>query len=282
MKSFTADQASQGFVGVGAMGSRIVRRLRDHGYQVSVYNRNRAKAEALLPYGVSVAGSLADLGMSADVILSCLSDDDAVRSVYLGNDGILASSRPGQVVLEMSTVSPNTSRELHAEGAKHGVAVMDVAISGSTPAVEQGTVRLLVGGDAEPFRAAEPIFQALTGHYFLMGPSGAGTSMKLVVNALLRYRDAGNRRGSGAGRSRGPGPQPVALCFVSDDRRASSSLREAGESRARRLQSAIRYWIDEQGFPTDPGSGEVIESHATCNNRGLRSELSRVRGRSWC
>lgn len=185
MKSFTADQVSLGFMGVGAMGSRIVRRLRDHGYQVTVYNRNRSKAEALLPYGVSVAGSLAELRMSADVILSCLSDDDAVRSVYFGNDGILAGSRPGQVALEMSTVSPDTSRELHAEGAKHGVAVMDVAISGSTPAVEQGTVRLLVGGDAEPFRAAEPIFQALTGHYFLMGPSGAGTSMKLVVNALL-------------------------------------------------------------------------------------------------
>ncbi len=159
MKSFTGDQVSLGFVGVGAMGSRIVRRLRDHSYQVSVYNRNRAKAEALLPYGVSVTGSLADLGMSADVILSCLSDDDAVRNVYLGQDGILASSRPGQVVLEMSTVSPNTSRELYAEGAKHGVTVMDVAISGSTPAVEQGTVRLLVGGDAEPFRAAEPIFR---------------------------------------------------------------------------------------------------------------------------
>src|SRR6202008_3857943 len=93
MKSFTADQVRLGFVGVGAMGGRIVRRLRDHGYQVSVYNRNRAKAEALLPYGVSVTGSLADLGMSADVILSCLSDDDAVRNVYLGQDGILASSR---------------------------------------------------------------------------------------------------------------------------------------------------------------------------------------------
>ena len=185
MKSFTADQVKLGFIGVGAMGSRVVRRLRDHGYQVSVYNRNRSKAEALLPYGVSIAGSLAELGMSADIILSCLSDDDAVRNVYFGNDGILAGSRQGQVVLEMSTVAPDTSRELHAQGAKHGVAVMDVAISGSTPAVEQGTVRLLVGGDPEPFQAAEPIFQALTSHYFLMGPSGAGTSMKLVVNAIL-------------------------------------------------------------------------------------------------
>ena len=185
MKSFSADQVSLGFVGVGAMGSRIVRRLRDHDYQVSVYNRNRSKALVLLTYGASVAESLVELEMSADVILSCLTDDDAVRNVYFGNDGILAGSRPGQVVLEMSTISPDTSRELHAQGAKRGVTVMDVAISGSTPAVEQGTVRLLVGGDSELFRAAEPIFQALSSHYFLMGPSGSGTSMKLVVNALL-------------------------------------------------------------------------------------------------
>jgi 3-hydroxyisobutyrate dehydrogenase len=185
MKSFSAGQVSLGFIGVGAMGSRIVRRLRDHGYRVTVYNRNRSKAEALLPYGVSVAESLAELETSADVILSCLTDDDAVRNVYFGNHGILAVSRPGQVVLEMSTISPDTSRELHAQAAKHGVNVMDVAISGSTPAVEQGTVRLLVGGDAEVFQAVEPIFQTLASHYFLMGPAGAGTSMKLVVNALL-------------------------------------------------------------------------------------------------
>jgi len=185
MKSFTAAEVSLGFIGIGAMGSRLVRRLRDHGYPVTVYNRSRSKAEALLPYGVSVAESLAQLGTSADVILSCLSDDDAVRNAYFGSDGILAGSRPGKVVLEMSTISPETSRELHAQAAKHGVNVMDVAISGSTPAVEQGTVRLLVGGDAEMFQAAEPIFQALTTHYFLMGPSGAGTSMKLVVNTLL-------------------------------------------------------------------------------------------------
>lgn len=185
VKLFTAGEVSLGFIGVGAMGSRIARRLRDHGYQVSVYNRNRSKAVALLAYGASVVESPAELKISADVILSCLTDDAAVRNVYLGSDGILAGSRPGQVVLEMSTISPDTSRELHSQGAKHGVTVMDVAISGSTPAVEQGTVRLLVGGDADVFRAAEPIFQALTNHYFLMGPSGAGTSMKLVVNALL-------------------------------------------------------------------------------------------------
>ncbi len=79
----------------------------------------------------------------------------------------------------------STSRELHAAAAKQGVNFMDVAISGSTPAVEAGTVTLLAGGDAELFEAAKPIFQALASHWFLMGPPGSGTSMKLVVNTLL-------------------------------------------------------------------------------------------------
>jgi 3-hydroxyisobutyrate dehydrogenase len=185
MKPFTADKVRLGFVGAGAMGSRMVRRLLDHAYQVSVYDRDRNKAIALLPYGASVSKSLEELAETADVILSCLTDDSAVRNVYLGREGVLAGSRPGKVVLEMSTVSPHMSRELHSQGAERGVTVMDVAISGSTPAVEQGSITLLVGGDAELFQAAQPIFQVLASHCFLMGPPGSGASMKLVANTLL-------------------------------------------------------------------------------------------------
>jgi 3-hydroxyisobutyrate dehydrogenase-like beta-hydroxyacid dehydrogenase len=185
MKSLTPDRTKLGFIGVGAMGSRLVRRLRDHGYDVGVYDRDEKAAEALRQYGAAVAVSPAAIAESADVILSCLTNDDAVRSVYLDAGGVLSAARQGQIVMEMSTVSPKTSRELHDAGAKCGVNVMDVAISGSTPAVEQGTITLLAGGDPEVFEAAEPIFQAFASQYFLMGPSGAGTSMKLAVNAIL-------------------------------------------------------------------------------------------------
>jgi len=185
MQPFSSDRVRLGFVGVGEMGSRLVRRLRDHAYDVAVYDRDLNRAAALSAYGASVAGSLAELAENADVIMSCLTDDDVVRNVYLGHDGILAGKPTARVVLEMSTISPKTSRELHAEGAKHGVSVIDVAISGSTPAVEQGTITLLAGGDAEVFEASKPIFDALAQSYFLMGPSGSGTSMKLVVNTIL-------------------------------------------------------------------------------------------------
>ena len=135
MKLFTSDQVHLGFVGVGAMGSRLVPHLCDHGYQTTVYDLDRSKAIALVDHGAWVANSPAELAEKADVILSCLTNDDAVRDVYFGRRGILSNAIAGKVVLEMSTISPATSRKLYVEGAKHGVDVMDVAISGSTPAV---------------------------------------------------------------------------------------------------------------------------------------------------
>ena len=185
MKTFSADQVKLGFIGTGAMGSRIVRRLLAHGYKVAVYDRDKEKALALLPYGVSVAESTAELAGASDVVLSCLTNDEAVRNVYSGPKGLLALAGKGKIVLEMSTVSPQTSRELHALGSNRGIEVLDVAISGSTPAAEQGALVLLIGGNTELFQAAEPIFRSLAARYFWMGSSGAGTSMKLVVNTLL-------------------------------------------------------------------------------------------------
>ena len=174
-----------GFVGVGAMGSRIVRRLLATGYKVVVYDLSREKAEALVISGATVSNSLEDLASTSEIILSCLTNDEAVRRVYLAPDGLLLHAAPGTVVLEMSTIRPQTSREVAREGADRGVRVLDVAISGSTPAVEQGTVTLLGGGDPNIFAALEPIFKTIAKQYFHLGSSGSGTAAKLVVNALL-------------------------------------------------------------------------------------------------
>jgi 3-hydroxyisobutyrate dehydrogenase len=185
MKSLTADQAKIGFIGLGNMGSRIAQRLVDHGYQLSVYDRDLARVAAIAPQGGVVAKSILELASTVDVILSCLTNDEVVRSVYAGPEGVFAGARSGTIVLEMSTISPDSSRELHRRGAQGGIEVMDVAISGSTPAAEQGVLTLLVGGNQELFRAAEPIFQAIAKKYFLLGAPGSGTAMKLVVNTLL-------------------------------------------------------------------------------------------------
>jgi len=185
MNRLTADQVKLGFIGLGNMGSRIAQRLLDHGYRLEVYDLDPAKTRAIAEHGGIVGESILELARSADVILSCLTNDEAVRSVYTGPAGVFAGARPGTVVLEMSTISPDSSQGLHRLGAQKGIEVLDVAISGSTPAAEQGLLTLLVGGDQDVFRGAEPIFQAVAKQYFLLGRSGSGTAMKLVVNTLL-------------------------------------------------------------------------------------------------
>ena len=185
MRLLTAERARLGFIGVGNMGSRIAQRLLDRGYQLAVFDLEITQAEAIAARGASVAKSVGDLAQTSDVILSCVTNDAAVLSVYTGPETVFAAAKPGTVVLEMSTISPETSRELHRLGAQRGIEVLDVAISGSTPAVEQGIVTLLAGGNSAVFRAAEPIFQSFAKQYFLLGDSGSGTAMKLVVNTLL-------------------------------------------------------------------------------------------------
>ena len=185
MKLLTPDGVKLGFIGLGNMGSRIARRLVKDAYHLLAYDLDRTKAAAMASDGAVAANSIAELSRSADVILSCLTNDEAVENAYYGDAGVLANVRPGTLVFEMSTVFPKTSRELYHRAAKQGIQALDVAISGSTPAAEQGSLTLLVGGDEELFQAAQPLFRVISARSFYMGPTGAGTTMKLVVNTLL-------------------------------------------------------------------------------------------------
>jgi 3-hydroxyisobutyrate dehydrogenase-like beta-hydroxyacid dehydrogenase len=185
MHAFQQSNIKLAFIGLGNMGSRIATRLLTAGYDVSVFDKNRSKCEALTDKGAKPVDSLAELAGSVNVVLSCLTDDQAVRDVYYNPAGILANASPGLIVLEMSTVSPATSRELAAKASELGVQVLDVAISGSTPAAEAGTLTLLAGGNPNVFHTVLPILQTIAGKYFHLGPSGAGTTMKMVVNAML-------------------------------------------------------------------------------------------------
>ena len=185
MHAFAPSTTKLAFIGLGNMGSRIAKRLLAAGYPVSVFDRDPSRSEALTQNGAKPVVSVAELAKSVNVFLSCLTDDQAVRDVYYGPAGVLANASAGLVILEMSTVSPATSRELANKASDLGVQMLDVAISGSTPAAEAGTLFLLAGGDPDFFQAARPIFQAIASKYFHLGPSGAGTTMKLVVNAIL-------------------------------------------------------------------------------------------------
>jgi 3-hydroxyisobutyrate dehydrogenase-like beta-hydroxyacid dehydrogenase len=174
-----------GFIGLGAMGSRMAQRLIAAGFKVLVFDRSRERMEVLAARGAATAPSPRTLAMESDVIMSCLSNDDAVRGVYEGENGVISSATPGSIVIEMSTVSPETSRELWRIGKARGIEVLDVAISGGPPLAESGTLTLLGGGSENIFEECAPIFSALAKQYFHLGPSGSGTAMKLVVNAVM-------------------------------------------------------------------------------------------------
>jgi 3-hydroxyisobutyrate dehydrogenase-like beta-hydroxyacid dehydrogenase len=117
--------------------------------------------------------------------MSCLPSDEAVLDIYGGPGGVFANARHGSLVIDLSTVDPETSRQLSKQGSEHGVEVLDVTISGSTPAAENGLLTLFGGGKQECFDGAEPIFRVISHKYFYVGPSGSGATMKLVVNTLL-------------------------------------------------------------------------------------------------
>jgi 3-hydroxyisobutyrate dehydrogenase-like beta-hydroxyacid dehydrogenase len=185
MNSLSKENTRLGFIGIGNMGSRIAKRLLDHGYQLIAYNRSRETAEALVKNGAKVADSIAELASEADVILSSLTNDDAVKSVYTNPEGVFAHIRRGSAIIEMSTVLPATSRQLYDLSREAGVKCLDSPVSGSTPAAEEGTLTLFCGGDEELFQAAQPIFSSLASQYFYLGGSGLGTAMKLVANTLL-------------------------------------------------------------------------------------------------
>ena len=185
MNPITSEKDTLGFIGIGYMGRPIAQRLLQSGFKLTAYNRHRSKAEELIPYGGSVAESIAELSSHCNVVLSCLPNDEAVLEVYRGPDGVFANAHRGSLVIEMSTVYPKTSEELSRLGAERGVDVLDVTISGSTPAAEQGALTLFGGGDSGCFAAADSIFRVIARKYFYLGPSGSGATMKLVVNTLL-------------------------------------------------------------------------------------------------
>ena len=135
--------------------------------------------------GIAIAPSIADLVADADVVLSSLANDAAVRVRLPRQRGVFSAAKPGTVILEMSTISPDLSRNLHQEARRRGIKLLDVAISGSTPAVDAGTITLLAGGDKETFDECVPIFESIARQWFLIGPGSSGVQMKLVVNLLL-------------------------------------------------------------------------------------------------
>jgi len=174
------------FVGLGAMGSRLARRLLDAHHQVVGYNRTPAKARALEAAGLKLAATPRAAAEGAAVVFSMVTDDSALRAIALGADGIVAGLGRGAVWAEMSTVSPAVTRELGEAVTARGAAMLDTPVSGSTITVEQGSASIAVGGDRDALERARPYLAAMApGGITHVGPLGLAKTMKIATNLGL-------------------------------------------------------------------------------------------------
>lgn len=180
-----------GIAGIGRMGAAIAERLLKHGHEVTVWNRTRAKAEALKVHGAQVVDTPARLASAADVILSILTDAQAIAATYDGPDGLLAGQINGKLFVEMSTVRPETERALAERARVKGAALIDCPVGGTTGPARDGKLLAFVGGDAADLARVQPVLEQLCRRIEHVGPVGAGASLKLAINLpLLVYWQA--------------------------------------------------------------------------------------------
>jgi len=172
---------SAGIVGVGQMGGRIAARVREAGDPIVAYDRD---AERLAASGIEPAASLAKMVAAVDVVLLSLPDSSVIEPVMLGEGGVLEHARPGQVVVDLSTASPESTVRIHRALAERGVGFLDAGISGGAEAADAGTLTIMVGGDAAVLARVRPTLERFADKIFHMGNSGAGHTAKLLNNFL--------------------------------------------------------------------------------------------------
>ncbi|MDE3089160.1 MAG: NAD(P)-dependent oxidoreductase [Chloroflexota bacterium] len=177
--------ATLGFVGLGVMGSRVVKRLLDAGHSVTGFNRTKAKAQWLLDAGMKWGDSPRAVAQSSDVVFSMVTNTAALHAVTQGDAGILAGLSRGGIYIDMSTVSPAASREIAAQVAALGAQMLDSPVSGSVITLEQGQVSLMVGGDKAAFEKVKPILLAIGPKVNYVGANGLAVTMKIATNLSL-------------------------------------------------------------------------------------------------
>lgn len=171
------------FLGLGLMGSRQVRRLLGAGYDVTVWNRTRAKAEPLVADGATVADTAAAAVADADIVITMLENGPVVSDLLTGQ-GVTEAMRPGSILIDMSSIKPAEAREHARVLAERGVSHLDAPVSGGTVGAEQGTLAIMAGGREEDYVQVVPVLEAM-GKPTLVGPSGAGQYAKLANQVIV-------------------------------------------------------------------------------------------------
>ena len=174
-----------GLIGLGLMGGPMGQNLLRAGFPVVVWNRMRAKADDLVREGAKLAADPGAVAGEADVLITIVSDPAALEEVLFGARGAIEALRPGSTLVDSSTVSPELARQIAAACAEHGVDFLDAPVTGGTWGAKKGELVFMIGGKAEVLERVRPVLEAVGKKFFLLGPSGAGQTVKLGMNLLL-------------------------------------------------------------------------------------------------
>ncbi|QKE63884.1 3-hydroxyisobutyrate dehydrogenase [Aquipseudomonas campi] len=198
------------FIGLGHMGLPMARNLLKAGFAISVFDLVQDSVASLAAEGAKAAGSAADAVRDATVVVSMLPASRHVESLYLGDQGLLAQITPGSLVLECSTIAPDSARKVHAAAAARGIGLLDAPVSGGTAGAAAGTLTFMVGGKAEALEKARPILAAMGKNIFHAGPDGAGQVAKVCNNQLLAVQMIGTAEAMALGVASGLDPAVLA------------------------------------------------------------------------
>jgi 3-hydroxyisobutyrate dehydrogenase len=186
MKRDISPQSTRvGWIGTGVMGRSMCGHVVDAGYEVTVYNRTRAKSDTLLERGAHWADSPFDVAAASDVVFSIVGYPDDVRDVILGKSGALAGAKKGSVLVDMTTSRPALAVEIAEAAARRGVESIDAPVSGGDVGARNGTLSIMIGGDADTVAALEPLWKVMGSKWILQGGPGAGQHTKMVNQVLI-------------------------------------------------------------------------------------------------
>jgi 3-hydroxyisobutyrate dehydrogenase len=174
-----------GFLGLGTMGAAMAANLARAGFAVTAWNRSPGRAPELHELGVTRAATPAEAARATDVLVVCVSDTPDVEGVLFGPDGVAGGSRPGQLVVDCSTISPSATRDFATRLAERGVALVDAPVSGGSEGAQKATLTIFCGGEAAAVERARPILAAMGKTITHVGPSGAGQAVKAVNQVIL-------------------------------------------------------------------------------------------------
>jgi 3-hydroxyisobutyrate dehydrogenase-like beta-hydroxyacid dehydrogenase len=174
-----------GFIGLGLMGTPIALRILQGGYALTVWNRTRSKADPVLAAGATWSGSIAELARESDIVATMVTDAAASEQVICSNDGVLANARPGTLLVDMGSIAPETSRAIAARAKQRNVSMLDAPVTGNPRVAADGKLGVMVGGDAETLERVRPLLEKFSAVIVHAGPSGMGSTLKLVNNLIL-------------------------------------------------------------------------------------------------